>query len=128
MSSSVASYAAGEVVSKPVDDFSSAVDKLGTDSFSGLTPPRCSDEEYKRLLKHREKLRAKHLKMEADRQTLRKKIRMKYGIKESDRHKSTFTSEFYNDEKESLVSEDESSQKESESSCLSCISCCFKTK
>lgn len=122
MNSSVTSYVAGEVVSKSVDDFSSAVGKLDLG-----TETRCSDEEYKRLLKHREKLREKHIKMEADRQTMRQKIRMKYGIKENDRHKSMFSSEFHSDEKESLVCENESSQKESES-CLSCISCCFKTK
>ena len=129
MNSSVTSFVGGEVVSKSVDDFSSAVGKLdlGTETFPGLTQARCSDEQYKRLLKHREKLRAKHMKMEADRQKMRQKICMKYGIKESDRHKNMFTSEFHSDEKESLVSENESQNEESES-CLSCISCCFKTK
>lgn len=128
MNSSVTSYVAGEVVSKSLDDFSSAVGKFdfSAESIPGLTPSRCSDEEYKRLLKHREKLRAQHLKMEADRQAMRRKILMKYGMKESDRHKSVLSSEFSNDEKELLVGE-ESREDESES-CLSCISCCFKTK
>ena len=123
MSSSVTSFVAGEVVSKSVDDFSSAVE-----SIPGLTPPRCNEEEYKRLLKYREKLRTQHTKMEADRQAMRRKIRKKYGIKETDRHKNVLSSTgLSNDEKSSLMNEDESSEKQNES-CLSCVCCCFKIK
>ncbi len=129
MNSSVTSYAAGEVVSKSVDDFSNALGQLdfSTDSIPGLKPPRRSDEEYKGLLIYREKLRVQHVKMEADRQAMRRKMLKKYGIKESDRHKNVLSSDFSRDEKALLVSEDENEQKESES-CLSCMSCCcFKT-
>ena len=126
MSSSV-TYLTSVVVAKSVDDFSDAVGKLdfSGDTISGLKPPKHSNEEYKRLLKYREKLRAQHLKMEAGRQSMRKKILKKYGIKESERHKSQLSSE--TDEKSLLFNDEDNSQKESKS-CLSCLSCCFKTK
>ena len=131
MNSSVTSYVASGVVSKSVDDFSNTLGQLDfpTDSIPGLAPPRCNDEEYKQLLLYREKLRTQHVKMEADRQAMRRKILMKYGIKENDRHKSSLSSKISGDEKALLVKDDEMiKEEESKSSCLACISCCFKSK
>jgi hypothetical protein len=57
--------------------------------------------------------------MEADRQAMRRKILMKYGIKENDRHKSSLSSKISGDEKALLVKDDEEiKQEESKSSCL----------
>ena len=133
MNSSVTSYVARGVVSKSVDDIDSTPGQLefSTESLPGLTPPRCSDKEYKQLLLYREKLRAQHLKMEADRQAMRRKILMKYGMKENERHKSALSSKLSGDDQGLLEKDDENNdgndQKESES-CLSCICCCFKRR
>mgnify|MGYP002803555999 CR=1 FL=1 len=134
MNSSVTSYVASGVVSTSVDDINNTLGQLefSTESLPGLAPPRCSDKEYKQLLLYREKLRAQHLKMEADRQAMRRKILMKYGIKENERHKSALSSKLSGDEQALLVKDDENNdgnhQKESES-CLSCIiCCCFKRR
>ena len=133
MNSSVTSYVGSEVVSKSVGDINSALGQLefSAESLPGLAPPRCNDEEYKQLLLYREKLRAQHIKMEADRQAMRRKILMKYGIKENERHKSVLSSKLSGDEQALLVKDDDNNdgndQKESES-CLSCICCCFKSR
>lgn len=120
MDSSVTSYVANDVP-KSVEDFSHTVGN----TIPGLAVPRCSDEEYKRLLKHREKLRAKHIKMEAERQAMRRKMLAKYRIKESERHKNKFKMDDLSNDEIALLNESNHTIKDS---CFTCILCCFKKK
>lgn len=126
------SFVAGQVISKSVGEVSSAVGKLDFGDSRNTSSPKQSHadsvEDYAELLKYKGKLKEQHWKRELKRQTLRRDIRLKHGIKESDRHKANLGPNFgvVKSEKAKLfVNGDEDKDECRCCSCWTCFSCCF---
>lgn len=133
MSSALGSLVAGQIISKSAGEVSSVVGKLDFEFTDTKTAPSSSkaenEENYKRHLNHKEMLKKQHRKREAKRETLRREIRLKYGIEDKGMLSSRY--DVVKSEKAKLVvngDEDEYEETGCKCFCLSCFGYCFKKK